>query len=318
MSILSQVTKGRVSKPPLALFYGPDGVGKTALAAGAPSPLFLGAEQGSDHLDVARLPIASIDGLTSALSALAQPQEEYKTAVVDTLDWLETMIQKHVIAKHGRSGWTSIEEFGFGKGRVHCLEVWKELIPMFDAVRAAGVGVVFLAHSMIKKFEDPSTPQGYERYQLKLQSGAQTDVAALLREYVDTVGFLNFETLTTTDDKRRAFEGAGRILHTQRTPAYDAKNRLGLPAKIEIPDDPAGAGLGWQAFDEAVKAAQSRPSTDTSELEKEVNALLEQVTDKAVLAAARPQVAKAKGNEKELNRLKTKLTAIISKGKEKN
>jgi hypothetical protein len=317
MSILSNVTRGRVSKPPLILVYGPDGVGKTALAAGAPAVLFLGAEAGTDHLDVARLPVPDLGTLRQALTDLTQPGHPYKTVAIDTLDWLESQVHAWVIKKHGKADYTSIEDFPYGKGRVHCLEVWRELVAQFEAVRASGVGVVLLAHSMIKKFDDPATPQGYERYQLKLQSGAASDVAALMREFVDTVGFLNFETLTTTDDKRRAFDGGSRLLHVQRTPAFDAKNRLGLPAAVRIPDDPLNTGLAWKALEEAIAKAAATPSTDTTELEAEVASLAAQVSDPGLREKAQAAAVKAKGSVAELAKVKAKLLPLVSKGKER-
>jgi hypothetical protein len=230
---------------------------------------------------------------------------------------MEGMIQAHVIQKHGKADYTSIEDFGYGKGRVHVFEAWRELIPQLDACRQAGMGVVLLAHSMILKFEDPSTPQGYERYQLKLQSGPKSDVAALLREYVDAVGFLNFETLTTTDDKRRAFGDGTRLLHVQRTPAFDAKNRLGLGASVKLPDDPLNTGLAWEAFTSACAAASATPSTDTATLEAEVEALINQVTRKDIQGNAKAALAKAKGKPAELARLRSKLKPLVSQGKEK-
>ncbi len=55
MSILAKVQSGKRERPPLALIYGLDGVGKSTLASEAPAPLFLGAESGTDHLNVNRL-----------------------------------------------------------------------------------------------------------------------------------------------------------------------------------------------------------------------------------------------------------------------
>lgn len=320
MSLLSQVTTGRVARPGLVLVYGPDGVGKTSLAAGAPSPLFLGAESGTNHLDVARLGIHSLKQFSDTLSELATSTHAYKTLVLDTADWLDASVQQHVIATHGKADYKSIEDFGFGKGRVHVYETWRTLLGSFNACRDSGMEIIILAHSMVKKFEDPSTPQGYERYQLKLQSGAGSDVAALLREYVDSVLFMNYEVFTASGDKKRAFGDGSAVLHTQRMPSFDAKNRFGLPAQIALPrctDVKLAPAAMWGAYQTALAKAMATPSTDTTELEAEVARLLEQVTDAKLRSAAAPQVAKAKGNAAELNRLKSKLTPLVSKGKEK-
>lgn len=317
MSILTKVTSGKVDRPPLLLVYGPDGVGKTAFAAGAPSPLFLGAEAGTNHLNVNRLALTTLDDAKDALKDLATTEHPFKTAVIDTADWLESAVYEYVIRKHGKPDWTSIEDFGFGKGRVHALEAWKELVIQINQVRDKGLGVIILAHSLVKKFEDPSTPQGYERFQLKLQSGAGSDVAGLLREFVDTVMFMNYETLTSTEDKKRAFGDGTRILHTRRTPAYDAKNRFGLPAQIRLPEDPLNTGKAWAFYMETVNKSMA-VGGDTSELESELAELAAQVADEKTRTAAQAAIAKAKGNAAELNKYKAKLVAITSQGKEKS
>lgn len=312
MNMLGKVTSGRVGKPPLVLIYGPDGVGKTSFASGAPAPLFLGAEAGTDHLDVTRLGVDTLAEIEGALAELTAGGHNYKTLVVDTLDWMETMVYAHVIRAYGKADYTSVEDFSYGKGRVHALETWRGLIKKLDAVRATGMGVVLLAHSFVKKFEDPSTPQGYERYQLKLQSGAGSDVAGLMREYVDFVGFLNYETVTSSDDKRRGFGDGSRLLHVSRSPALDAKNRYGLTAPIRLPDDPGNTGKAWAHFSATLGGASASPAA----IEAEVEALISQVNDVNVREKAKTKFDTVKGNQAELGKLKNSLLAYVSRGKE--
>src|SRR3989442_74866 len=53
---IANVTRGKVLGPARIIVYGVDGVGKSTFAAGAPNPIFLGTEDGTRHLDVARFP----------------------------------------------------------------------------------------------------------------------------------------------------------------------------------------------------------------------------------------------------------------------
>ena len=48
------VTRGKVVRPWRGLLYGVEGVGKSTFAAATPNPVFIGAEDGTDHLDIAR------------------------------------------------------------------------------------------------------------------------------------------------------------------------------------------------------------------------------------------------------------------------
>ena len=49
-----QITRGAVQKPQKTVLYGPEGIGKTLLAAQFPNPLFVDTEGGTDGYDVAR------------------------------------------------------------------------------------------------------------------------------------------------------------------------------------------------------------------------------------------------------------------------
>ena len=54
---LKSISKGKQQRPKRILLHGVDGVGKATFAAGAPKPIFLGSEEGTNHLDVSRFPL---------------------------------------------------------------------------------------------------------------------------------------------------------------------------------------------------------------------------------------------------------------------
>lgn len=45
---------GKVSKPQRVVIYGPEGIGKSTLAAAFPEPVFLDTEGGTIHLNITR------------------------------------------------------------------------------------------------------------------------------------------------------------------------------------------------------------------------------------------------------------------------
>ena len=53
---LAGITKGKEAKPARIVAYAPEGISKSTFAAGALEPIFLDAECGTSHLDVARFP----------------------------------------------------------------------------------------------------------------------------------------------------------------------------------------------------------------------------------------------------------------------
>ena len=50
------ITSGRIARPQKIVIFGPEGIGKTSLAAQCPDPVFIDTEGGTAHLDVRRLP----------------------------------------------------------------------------------------------------------------------------------------------------------------------------------------------------------------------------------------------------------------------
>src|SRR5271165_6939092 len=89
-NFLKNVTKGKLKKPFTVLVYGVDGVGKTTFAAGAPNPIFIGQEHGSNNLDVSRgRAPKDFDEIVADLKELRDDQHDYKTVVLDSLDWME-------------------------------------------------------------------------------------------------------------------------------------------------------------------------------------------------------------------------------------
>ena len=113
MSYLGKVDVGKKQMNHLILLYGVAGVGKTTFASKAPSPLFLPTEDGTSHLDVARLerPKEWSDVL-GMVTELIKGKHDYKTLVIDTLDGLEPILFKHLT-----KGKCPIQDIGGGYGR---------------------------------------------------------------------------------------------------------------------------------------------------------------------------------------------------------
>jgi hypothetical protein len=243
--MIDQVQKGRQRRPPRLVVYGPEGIGKSSFGAGCPDALFLQTEDGLGEIDCDRFPLAvSYGQFIDQLGAVCSQDHNYKTLVVDTLDWLEKLVWADVCRKESKS---SIEEISYGKGYKLALQQWKEVLAGLDYARnERNMTVVLLAHAKIERFEDPES-QGYDRYTLRLHK----DADATVREWADAVLFATrkqrVEKVGTgfherTIAKPIGHDGGERVLRTVGGPACTAKNRFGVTG--EIP-------LTWQAFADA-------------------------------------------------------------------
>jgi len=221
------ISRGLIPSASRLALYGPEGVGKTSLAAGFPAPVFLDTEGGTAHLDVARFPRPRTWAeIVAAIQHLLATEHGHQTLVIDSIDWAEKLLAEEVCRKANKEG---LEDFGYGKGLVYLAEEFARFLALLEKLRERGIHVVLVGHSTIRKFEAPDAAGSYDRYELKLAK----QVAALVKEWVDALLFVNFVTKTTEKDgKLRAVGGRERVIHTTHTAAWDAKNRFGLDEKL--------------------------------------------------------------------------------------
>jgi hypothetical protein len=294
---LSAITKGKLTKPQRIVIYGTEGIGKSTFAACAPSPVFLCAEKGTEHLDVARLPVPSHwRDVIDAVDLLLNEDHTYRTLAIDSLDWLEPMVWAQTCATKLAEGKrvSHIEDYGFAKGYEYALPVWRELLDRLDALKERKrMNVVCIAHSHVTTFKSPDT-EDFQRYELAVHRKA----AALLKQWPDHVLFAAHEIVTKKEDRRAKGVSTGqRFVYTTKTAAYDAKNRAegGMPETLPLSWDAFMAALSgetpdvWRsriaallekapALAERVNKAVSAAGDDVSALSRIHNALSVQVS----------------------------------------
>jgi hypothetical protein len=298
--ILKSVKKERVEKPMRVVLVGIDGIGKSTFGSQAPAPIFIGAEDGTSELEVCRYPgePKSWNDIFTAIQVLATEGHEFKTLVLDTVDWAEPLCWAHVCSENN---WKSMEASPFYRAYGVAQDQWRRLLAALDHLRATkGMHIILLGHSIVKTFRNPEG-EDYDRYQLKLHDKS----AALLREWADAVLFASYETFTVEKGSRSiGVSNGARVLHTERRAAFDAKNRYNLPPKL---------ALDWNEFDAAVKA---RATASSDELRQRIAKMLEELGDAAFAATARTVVDKAGGDPIELSKIANKVAARLGRKQE--
>jgi hypothetical protein len=241
-----KIERGVKASPVRAVIYGTEGIGKSTLAAQFPTPLILDTEDGTGRIDCARVLCRDALELESAMLDLVGDPQGFKTVVIDSADWWERHLIDHMLRKSSKK---SIEDFGFGKGYTMLAEVASKGLGLADQLVAKGLHVVFVAHSIVKRTSPPDETDGYDRYELKLTR----QVAPLLREWCDLLLFCNYKTrlVEGSDGRKKATGGKTRVMYAERSAAYDAKNRYGLPAEMAM------------AIGELAPALQSQTLADT-------------------------------------------------------
>lgn len=247
------------------------GFGKTSLLAYAVAPVFLMTRGETGLLTLiesGQLPetphLPELEGWTDLLAAvrfLRTGEHSFKTLVLDTANGAERLLHEFICQRDFEGDWGEKGFGGYGRGYDVSLAEWRMFQNELDKLRTErGMTIFFLLHSRVKTFKNPSGPD-YDRYTPEMHEKTWT----LTKGWLDCILFGNFEVTVKQQGnkqdalkKGKAAETSQRVIYTNSdAPIYDAKNRLGLPAEIEMGDNPAE---GWRNLATALRS--SRKTTE--------------------------------------------------------
>ena len=242
-----QITRGALKEPERIIIHGAPGIGKSSLAAQMPRPLFLDLEHGTQQLDVARVDnIATWAQLNATLHSLASEDTGFETLVIDTLDRAEWLCHQHVCEL---ARVPSIEKVGkFGAGWTAAYEHFRGFAKRLEEIRARRrMKIILISHSKVEKVPN-AAGDDFDRWTLKVNK----QIAGMFYEGFDAVLFARLNTYTrTTENGRTRGVGDDRVIETQESPAWLAKNRYGLPKQINLDWTELAAGLDRGATEQA-------------------------------------------------------------------
>lgn len=250
--------------PSRVVLHGVEGVGKTSFAAATPKPLVLMAkgETGLETLidsgqakETAHLPeIQTWDEFKSALDVIRSDKHDYQTLVLDTLNGFERLCHEHVCATQFNNDWGPHGFGSYAKGYDASVTELRVMLSTLDAIRAERrMAILALCHTKVETFKNPEGAD-YDRYQPELHKYSW----GVVRKWADVILFANFYTVVTNEVKSakgpsrgKGSGGTERVLLTERTAAWDAKNRHGLPGELSMGTTGEEA---WGNFISAMKA----------------------------------------------------------------
>jgi hypothetical protein len=247
-----------------------EGWGKTNLGCHAPKPVILMARGETGYLTLrrhGRVPEvdtivdeagepASLQSWAETLSAMemlvADPIHE--SVVFDALNGFERLAHEFVCNRDFEG---QFDKFGdYGKGPEVSIHEIAKFVSILERIKSSGKHVVILSHAKVKPYKNPVGPD-YDRF----TADCHDKTWAMIAKWADCVLFGKFNEATElakrtgniAKDRGKGIGGTDRIIYTEPSAAWVAKNRYGMPSEISIPDDPTQA---WNTIYTAINGQE--------------------------------------------------------------
>ncbi len=237
------------------VMYGEEKVGKSTFCSQMPEPVFIDIEEGTNFLNINRINKEALGAeewtyshVLAVLQDILTQDHQFKTLVIDSVDWLETLIQTHIKVENKAKSYldSNIKALSYGGGTAFLQQYMKDVFDLLEDIRhKKKMHIVLIAHTK-KKNETDVQGASFDKSVLKLTEKSE----GLCIEWADFILFAKNKPYTITEnegftERNRAVDG-GRIIYTSKNPAFSGGGRLVLPE--ELP-------LEWNAFSGALKSA---------------------------------------------------------------
>lgn len=229
------------------VLYSDTKAGKTTTASQAPSPIFLGTDDGHRKLKVAGLDVPPTwEVFLEQMLMVSEegPGAGYRTLVVDTLNGVADLCSEFVCRTQFGGRWADQKNgflaWGGHSGWAAVSEEMKRLFPMMDKLVDHGWWVLLLAHQKVEKLSDPIEGD-YDRFSPSLHRNVWSRFSA----WADVILRISFDAGFEEDKsgKRRVICDGRRMLRCSATSAEVAGCRAGYELPATMP-------LAWSEIEE--------------------------------------------------------------------
>jgi hypothetical protein len=232
-----QIIRGKTHTPRRIVLFGPNFTGKSTQASHFPDNLFLDIESSLGDIDCVKTErLESIQAVYDAV--IEVPKHGFKWLTIDSIDWVETLIQRQV-AENANVPSYGDKTFEYGRGQKLCQPYWDRLIKGLDWLTKKNIGIILIAHEK-KVSIKPVDREEYQRIEPALEDTARNKICDWCTELLYIEPRMLTRSIDTGFNKKRQLAVGGepcRVMQTRLTTGVRAKNRLNLPAEIQMNDE---------------------------------------------------------------------------------
>ena len=221
------------------LIYAESGMGKTTLASLAPSPVFIGVDDGGKlMINEAGKKLRHVPGIetfTDVRGAMqADIYDDDETIVLDQATYLQEWATDHVLANITNdkgAKMDSIVRYGYNKGYQHLYDTMKLVLQDADSLIRRGKNVIIIAQATPHNIANPGG-EDFLREGPRLYSGKNANIEALYCEWADHIFRISYQFLAI--DKKKATGASTRAIFVHPEPHFRAKSRTLTDPKFAV------------------------------------------------------------------------------------
>jgi hypothetical protein len=215
------------------ILYAKSGMGKTTLAAMAPTPVFIGLDDGGRKIrhpvtgeKLKRIP--GIETFQDVRDALHQHDlfDDYETIVIDTATAMQHLGLTHTFATvrgpKDHPICTNIEQYGYHKGYRHLYDTMHLILGDLDPLVRKGKNVILICQMIQSRVSNPGGEDFIQDIP-DLQADPKANIEADYVSWADHVFKIDHHAVTATDGK--AVASGGRVIRVHPEIHFEAKSR---------------------------------------------------------------------------------------------
>lgn len=214
------------------LIHAESGMGKTTCASMAPSPVWIGLDDGGRKIsnpitgeNLRHIPgVETFDDVRAALQQV-ELFDDCETVVIDTVTLLEELAVPYVlenIPNEKGAKMPNITKYGYGKGYRHLYDTMKLILADCDVLVRRGKNIIMIAQSVPNRVAN-SAGEDYLRDGPRLCAQNNANVEALYCEWSDHVFRIGYRQVSVED--RKAESDQQRAIFVHGAAHFRAKSR---------------------------------------------------------------------------------------------